>query len=81
MFETISGPLSDGQNIYTIRLRLAVQELMVSESPYPVSRAITRVEATPGTSVKNGKYTLQYVFDGRNEESKVRVDNGMLLGG
>lgn len=81
MIERTSGELhQNGRKVYDVQLRLTVKEMMVDERSGAVARAVARCElTTPG--VADASYTLRYLFDGRWEESQVRIQGGMLLAG
>lgn len=42
-------------------------------------RRLERISPTTNVAVEDGKYTLRYTFDGKEEERKVRVQQGILL--
>lgn len=81
VIEYVWAELLREDKAYKVRLKLTVKELMVHESPAPVARAVAHIELTPTAGLEDGPYTLRYVFDGKQEEQPVRVQQGMLLAG
>lgn len=78
--EQVWGELDGEGRHYTILLNLTIKELFGS-GPMPEDRAVARVELTPmsGMAVQNGKYTLRYTFNGKEEKHAVRAEDGTLL--
>jgi hypothetical protein len=78
--EQVWGELDGEGRHYTILLNLTIKELFGS-GPMPEDRALTRVELTPmsGMAVENGRYTLNYTFNGKEEKLAVRAVDGTLL--
>jgi hypothetical protein len=71
------GELVDEKgNTRPAQLRLTIKELWANESKMPVSRAVARVELIPDLDTQDGNFTLRYTFDGKQDESRVRVSSG-----
>lgn len=77
--ENVSAELlRDGKKVYDVKLRLTIKELLVDERSGAAARAIARSELmTPG--IADGKYTLRFLFDRKQEEHNVRIERGMML--
>ena len=78
VIEHTTGELVGEGHRHDVRLKLTVKELYSNESPRPVARAIERIELA-SKGVQDGSYTLRYAFDGKQEQTGVRVQHGMLL--
>ncbi len=55
--------------------------MYVDEKPMPVKRAVAENELTPtsGLVIGDGIYKLRYVFDGQQQEHRVRIQGGTML--
>lgn len=80
MIEYVSGELlQDGKKLRDVELQLTINETMADERSSSVGRLIARHALT--TKVPDGRYTLQYFFDGKKEQHQVRIRGGMMLAG
>jgi hypothetical protein len=81
--EYVMGELvsEDGSRKYTPKLKLTVKERRVDEESMPVARAVAKNELSPlsGRVIEDGTYKLRYVFDGQQQERRVRVKSGTML--
>ena len=69
-----------GKKAYDVKLRLTVKEMMVDELSTPVARAIARRDLMT-TNIADGRHTLRYFFDGKQEQHQVRMERGTMLAG
>jgi hypothetical protein len=83
VIERISAELVGNGKTRIVALKLTVKELMADESQTPVARAIDRAELDPESakSIEDGSYTLLYIFDGKKQEDRVRMQGGFMLAG
>ena len=79
----VPGELVCEGKSYRVQVKLTVKPLYVNESPEPVNRIIEKeeLEPTPGLAIEDGKYTLLYSFNGKQETRSRRVERGTLLVG
>jgi hypothetical protein len=81
--EYVIGELvsEDGSRKYTPKLKLTVKERRVDEQSMPIARAVDKNELSPMSSrvIKDGTYKLRYVFDGQQQERRVRIQRGTML--
>ena len=79
--ENVSAELlKDGKKVFDVKLRLTIKELMVDERSGAAARAIARSELMT-RGVADGRYTLRFLFDRKQEEHRVRIEGGMMLAG
>jgi hypothetical protein len=78
MAELIS---EDGKRKYTPKLKLTVKLMYVNEKAEPVVRTVAEHKLTPmsGVVIEDGIYKLRYMFDGQQQESRVRIQSGRML--
>jgi hypothetical protein len=84
VFEHARGELTDANGkAYNVQLDLTVKVMYVDERTMPVARAIAELALSrmPGMVVPDGKYSLTFIFDGKQEKQNVRVESGTLLSG
>jgi hypothetical protein len=77
--KTVSATLRNTQRKYAVQLDLQVLELW-GQGTVPDEYVIERVSLALGRGpVEDDDYTLEYSFNGKQEQQQVRVANGMLL--
>ena len=84
VFEHVRAELTDATGkVYYVQLDLTVKVSYVDERMMPVARAIaeTALSRMSRMVVPDGRYTLTFAFDGKQEKHNVRVESGMLLAG
>lgn len=71
----------DGKRTYTPKLKLQVTEMFVNEKTDPVKRAVARHELSSmsGMVIEDGIYKLRYMFDGQQQESRVKIQGGKMF--
>jgi hypothetical protein len=79
----VPGELVREGKSYPVQVKLTVKPIYVDERPEPVNHIIEKeeLEPTPGLVIEDGKYTLLYSFNGKQETRSRRVERGMLLVG
>jgi len=77
--EQISGHLIGENAKHTLKLRLTITEEWVKGADRPSSRVLEDIEPLSLAGIKDGKYSLHYSFDGKEEEQPVKVSYGYML--
>lgn len=77
--EHVSGQLIGEIASHSVRLKLTVTEEWVSGSDQPVTRVLEDIEPLSLAGIKDGTYTLQYSFNGKQEQQAVRISYGFML--
>jgi hypothetical protein len=78
----VRGELIREGKTYTVMLDLTIKQVQPDESETPINiiqrEALTSVF---GPVIEDGSYTLRYIFDGKQEEHRARVQGGTLISG
>jgi hypothetical protein len=79
MKKRVSAKLWNEKRTYDVQLDLQLLELR-GQATLPDDHAVEREALAPGFGpVIEDDYTLEYSFNGKQENKKVRVANGTLL--
>jgi hypothetical protein len=79
MVRGVPGELHAYGKVWPVRLNLVVIAICTNQPSCSVIRAVMRTE--PSTTVKapDGPYELKFMFNGRKEDRRVRVERGDIL--
>ena len=76
--KTVPAKLWNAQREYSVQLVLQVQELW-GQRAVPDDYVVEEVSLAPGVPIEDDDYTLEYSFNGRQEQQRLRVAYGRLL--
>lgn len=76
--KTVPATLRNARREYSVHLVLQVRELW-GQRAVPDDYVVEEISLAPGVPVEDDDYTLEYSFNGRQEQQQLRVAHGRLL--